>query len=130
MSTRCILHPLWCDVKESLHSLGLIIIDDVNHLQNKKLFLKSHAEKTKQRKIIPTEYKERLKVYNKPFTIATSINTEGNFLIVLASIKVHFPMEVNEAPAVTRPDGIKGRRRKRIMDINTYRTEFFCILLQ
>lgn len=62
--------------------------------------------------------------------IVTSIRIDGIFPIVLASIKLHFPIEVIAAPAVTRPDGTKGRSQKKIIDINTNRKELLCILIQ
>lgn len=51
--------------------------------------------------------------------IVSSIRSDGIFPIVLTSIKFHYPMEVNTAPAVTRPEGTKGRSQKKIIDINT-----------
>lgn len=57
--------------------------------------------------------------------MATSIKTAGIFPIVLAAINSGAEIGVNEAPAVTSPEGTNGMRRSRITVQNTWLDEDF-----
>lgn len=56
--------------------------------------------------------------------------TAGILPIELATINRHALIEVNEAPAVTKPEGTNGKIRNKIIRINVYKGELFWIALK